>query len=401
MINITKLYCGVDTPGDDLRYGRKKTRAGKSSGSSSFRPPVVVWNITKRCNLNCVHCYSDSANKPYSGELSTGEAKKVLNNLADFKVPVILFSGGEPLLRKDIFSLSGYARSLGINCVLSTNGTLIDEKMAVKIKQSGFYYAGISLDGMEKTNDAFRGKKGAFKKSAQAFKNCLKINQMAGLRLTLTGQNLQELHKVFDFIEEYNIPRACFYHLVPSGRCSQVFKDNASRAHTRSALDIIMQRTQDFIKRKIHKDILTVDNPSDGIYIYLKLKEKKSTRAKEVLDLLSRNGGGRNSSGVGIGCIDYKGDVHPDQFWQDYSLGSVKDKNFSDIWNDTSDPLLRGLKNRTPLIKGRCSSCKWLGICGGGLRARAEKIYGDPWESDPACCLTDEEILCQKYTLNR
>lgn len=402
MINITKLYCDTDTIGDPIRYGSKTDANIKkpyegikefdTPASATQRKPVIVWNITRRCNLNCIHCYSDSHNIPYSEELSTCEAKKTIDNLAAFKVPAVLFSGGEPLLRADIFELADYAKGLNLRCVLSTNGTLIDKSRAEKIKKAGFSYVGISLDGIGETNDFFRGQKGAFEKTVNAFRNCIEINQKVGLRLTLTKHTLRDLHKIFDFIEKENIPRACFYHLVSSGRGSNISEEGLTHNETRQAVDIILERTEDFIKRKIYKDILTVDNFVDGVYLYLRLKEKNPEMAAKALALLKWNGGGINSSGVGIGCIDYRGDVHPDQFWQNYTFGNVKQKSFDSIWTDKKDTLMAGLKDRTSFLKGRCSNCNWIKICGGGLRVRALKEHGDVWASDPACYLTDEEI---------
>ncbi|MFQ5454747.1 MAG: radical SAM protein [Nitrospirota bacterium] len=403
MIDITKLYCGIDTTGDPLRYGHKRG-AGHGSPhvtekiehtvprSAKERRPVVVWNITRRCNLSCVHCYSDSHNKIYDGELTTEEAKEMISDLAEFNIPALLLSGGEPLIRKDIFELASYSRNKGLRLTLSTNGTLIDMKTAKRIKEVGFSYVGISFDGIGETNDRFRGMEGAFDLAMRGVRNCMEAGQKVGLRLTLTRRNYEDLNAIFDFIEKEGIQRACFYHLVYAGRGSEMKKDDLSHKDTRSAIDIILKRTEDFHDRGMRKDILTVDNHVDGPYIYMKLKEKDQKLAEEVFSLMKWNGGGTYSSGVGIGEIDSLGNVHPDQFWQYYTFGNVRDRKFSEIWMDSSDPLMAGLKDRIPLLKGRCSKCRFLAICGGSFRVRADKIYGDPWAPDPACYLTDEEI---------
>lgn len=383
MINITKLYCGVDTPGDHLRY---------KNIPPNDKKPVIAWNITKKCNLKCVHCYSDSLNKQYEGELTTAEAKKALDGFADYKVPVVLFSGGEPLKRDDIFELAGHAKNLGLRYALSTNGTLIDKETALKIKEAGFSYAGISLDGMQETNDLFRGCGGAFKKAVAAFSSCAQVGQKAGLRFTLTKYNFKELDKIFDFLEEHNIPRACFYHLVPAGRGTDTSKTQLTHDETRNCLDTILARTKDLIARSIFKDILTVDNHADGVYVYMKLKNENPALSEKTLELLKINGGGASSTGVGIACVNHKGDVHPDQFWRSCVLGNIKETSFEKIWTNLNNPILAGLKNRLPLLKGRCARCNWLGVCGGGLRSRAANYYGDPWAEDPGCYLTDEEL---------
>jgi len=391
LIDITKLYCGAAAAGDALRYGRPTS--GTPTDTLRFaedKKPIVVWNSTRRCNLNCIHCYADSENKTYPNELSTAEAQAMIRDLAEFGVPVILFSGGEPLLRADIYDNAACAHELGIRTVISTNGTLITEKAAQRIKDAGFGYVGISLDGIGERNDFFRGTEGAFQAALRGFDNCVAVGQRVGLRLTLTRHNYQDLNAIFDFIEEHRINRACFYHLVYTGRGCDLRSADLSHEESRRAVDLIVDRTADFHRRGLDVDILTVDNHCDGPYLYLRMLREGSPRASEVLQLLERNGG--NSSGIGIADIDNEGNVHADQFWLHYSFGNVRDRKFGDIWTDTSDPLMAGLKNRKPLLKGRCGACKWLDICNGNFRVRAEAVYGDVWAPDPACYLTDEEI---------
>lgn len=393
MIDITKLYCDAATLADGLRYGEKEIddkRAFAIEKSSRLRKPIVVWNITRKCNLSCIHCYSNSKNIDYKGELSTTEAMRVIDDLCEYKVPVILFSGGEPLLRKDLFELADYAIQKGMRLVLSTNGTLIDQNIAQKIKQTPFSYVGISLDGIGEVNDTFRGMKGAYEKTLRAFKILKEINQRVGLRMTLTRTTINNLHNIFDLLEQEQIDRVCFYHLVYAGRASR--EEDITKEESRKAIEIILKRTKDLRDRQVNIDVLTVDNHVDGVYIYLKLLEEDSQRAKKLYDKLLWNGGGMYSSGVGIGAIDPEGNVHPDQFWQHYSFGNVRKRKFSEIWEDVSDPMMKGLKDRKTLLKGKCSRCKWIDICGGALRVRADILYKDPWMEDPACYLTEEEI---------
>ncbi len=400
MISISKLYCGGTAESDGLRYGHGGQGAAVGAGappvskSAAERRPVTVWNVTRTCNLRCIHCYTDSEAKRYGGELTTDEGKVLIQDLAAFQSPALLFSGGEPLARFDLFELVAFARSLGIRPTLSTNGTLITDETAGRIKEAGFTYVGISLDGIGEVNDRFRGLDGAFDRAVRGFKACVAVGQRVGLRLTLTRHNFLNLHGIFDFIEREGIDRACFYHLVYSGRGGQIAGDDLSREETRQALDIILERTEDFHRRGLNKEILTVDNHVDGIYLYLKLREKDSERADRVMKLLTWNGGGMYSSGVGIGDIDFKGNVHADQFWMHYSFGNVKQRPFSQIWTDLSNPLMAGLKDRRSKIKGRCAPgiCKWFDACGGAMRVRADLVYQDPWAPEPACYLTDKEI---------
>lgn len=388
MISVTKLLCDTSFYGDSLRYSHSSRDA--IHGATEQMGPVVVWNCTRTCNLKCVHCYAGSDGKKYEGELDTEEAKSFIDDLADFKVPVILISGGEPLMRPDILDLARYAREKGIRATFSTNGTLIDRNMAQEFKDIGIGYVGVSLDGIGENNDRFRGKKGAFEAALRGIEHCLAVGQRVGLRFTINRHNFHELDEIFHLIEEVNIPRVCFYHLVYSGRGSEMMDEDISFQESREAMDLIMDKTLDFHQRGIEKEILTVDNHADGVYAYLKMKEKDPERAEEILKLLKRNGG--NRTGIAIGAVDWYGNVHPDQFTRNHTFGNVRERPFGEIWSDTSDPIFAGLKNRKPLLKGRCASCQWLDVCNGNFRARAEAVTGDFWESDPACYLTDEEI---------
>ena len=397
MIGITTLYADRNTPSDGLRYGRQRLDGIRARdvvthtppAHAGLRRPVVVWNVGRRCNLHCVHCYSDSANRAYEGELTTAEGIALLDDLAAFGVPVLLLSGGEPLMRPDLFELIAHARSRGLRTTLSTNGTLITAEVAERLRALEVSYVGISLDGIGRTNDMFRGHKGAFDEAMAGFRHCKAVDQRVGLRMTLTRRNCQDLDQLFDFIEAEEIDRACFYHLVYSGRGSAA--DELTPEVARAAVDTILRRTRDFAERGLRKEIFTVDNHADGPYLYLKLLREDPVRAAEVLSLLQWNGGGLHSSGVGLADIDFLGNVHPDQFWMEHTLGNVTDRPFSEIWQDLSDPLLAGLRDRAPLLKGRCGSCQWKDVCGGSFRVRALQVHGDPWAEDPGCYLTDEE----------
>lgn len=389
MISVTKLLFATDYYGDKLRYTSDAHKA--KNGVRPGAGPVVVWNSTRTCNLKCRHCYMSSDAKKYANELTTAEAKKFIDDLADFNVPVLLFSGGEPLIRPDFFELADYAAKKGVRPTLSTNGTLITPQVAQKIKDIGVGYVGISLDGLREVNDKFRGKEGAFEAAMNGIKNCVAVNQRVGLRFTINHHNIQELENIFDFIEKENIDRVCFYHLVYSGRGNQMMNEDVTAEESRRAMDIIIRRTRDFEERGLKKEILTVDNHCDGVYMYLKaLSEGKEELAKQIKKYISMNGG--NRSGIAFAEVDPMGYVHPDQFTQHHTFGNVRERKFGDIWQDTSNPIMAGLKDRKPLLKGRCAKCKFLDNCNGNFRTRAEARTGDFWESDPSCYLTDEEI---------
>lgn len=391
MIGISKLYCGTVEPSDALRYGRASSRLPSHLLQfSRDKRPVVVWNITKQCNLKCIHCYAHAKNIPFDNELSTKDGKNLIDDLARFNVPVLLFSGGEPLIRKDLPELAAYTIEKGIRAVISTNGTLISQKTAHILKDIGLSYVGISLDGMEKINDRFRGVKGAFQSALDGINNCKEAGIKVGLRFTINKFNESEISKIFTLLDEMEIPRVCFYHLVYAGRGSKLVEEDLSHEKTRAAVDLIIDLTKKLHEDGKPKEVLTVDNHADGPYIYLRLLKENPKRAEETLELLKMNEG--NNSGRGIGCISWDGEVHADQFWRHYSFGNILKRPFSEIWTDTSDPLMKKLKEKKKYVKGRCSTCRWLDICAGNFRVRAEAVTDDVWATDPACYLTDEEI---------
>lgn len=391
MIGISKLYCGTVEPSDALRYGRMSSQLPSHLLQfSSDKRPVVVWNITRKCNLKCLHCYAQATNNTDNNELSTADGRNLIDDLAQFGVPVILFSGGEPLARKDLPRLAAYAVEKEMRAVISTNGTLITSQTACVLKDIGLSYVGISLDGMQATNDRFRGVKGAFKSALEGIKNCQKAGIKVGLRFTINKSNVSEIPEIFRLVEEMDIPRVCFYHLVYAGRGSKLMEEDLSHEASRKAVDLIIELSKKLHDRGKPKEVLTVDNHADGPYLYLRLLKENSERAQEVLELLKMNAG--NSSGIGIGCIGWNGEVHADQFWRHYSFGNIKDRPFSEIWMDTSDPLMKKLKEKKKHARGRCATCRWLDICAGNFRVRSEAVTGDVWAPDPACYLTDEEI---------
>ncbi len=389
MISITRLLCGRLGPSDAMRYGHGATAGVREVGGRTV-PAVVVWNCTAACNLRCAHCYSESGATTNENELTGDEARALIDDLADLGVRVLLFSGGEPLIRPDVIELGIYAASRGLRPVLSTNGTLITPQMAERIREAGFAYAGVSLDGLAQSNDEFRGVPGAFEQALGGIRNCLAAKVRVGVRFTLSRRTVGDLDNIFDLVRDNNIPRLCVYHLVYSGRGRAMAGDDLSHEEMRRAVETIFRRTEELAAQNAEIEVLTVDNPADGVFLYLQQREIDPARAAETLRLLRANGG--NSSGERIGCVSCDGDVFPDQFWRTHILGNVRERRFSEIWNDGDNALLAGLRRRKDHITGRCATCRFFDTCGGGMRARAEAISGDIWAEEPACYLTDDEI---------
>jgi Fe-coproporphyrin III synthase len=396
MIGISKLYCGTVEPSDALRYGRNSAQLPSHLLQfAKDKKPVVVWNMTQRCNLKCVHCYAHAVEPSnHKDPISTEQAKAMIDDLAKFGAPVILFSGGEPLVREDLVDLAKYATSTGMRAVISTNGTLITKAKARELKEVGLSYVGISLDGAEAVHDKFRGVTGSYKQALKGVENCQAEGLKVGLRFTINKRNASEIPHLFDLIEALEVPRICFYHLVYSGRGSELIKEDLDHAETRAVVDLIMDRTRDLHDRGMPKEVLTVDNHADGPYVYFRMLKEDPKRAAEVMELLKMNEG--NSTGRGIGCISWDGSVHADQFMRHHTFGNVLERPFSEIWVDEKIDLLHKLKDKRPHVKGRCATCRFLNICGGNFRARAEAYFDDFWAHDPACYLTDEEISGEK-----
>ncbi len=388
MLSLTKLLGGPSYFGDRLRYDRQS--GAQKTGTRPGAGPVVVWNATKTCNLECVHCYADAATKRFVGELTTEEAQRMIEDLADFKVPALLISGGEPLVRPDILDLAECATALGVRVTLSTNGTLIDEKKAERIAKIGVTYVGISIDGGEERHDRFRGRKGAFRDAIRGIRNCRQAGIRVGIRVTVTQQNLAELGEIFRIVDEEEIGRLCIYHLVYAGRGAYLAGIDLSVEQKRQMMSRLIQQVEWWNERNREVEVMTVDNHADGPFIYLRTREVNPSRADNILTLIRNNGG--NRSGVAIGAIDSFGLVHPDQFTSNHTLGSIRERPFSQIWRDSRVELLDDLRNRKALLKGRCSRCRWLSVCNGNFRARAEAAAGDYWDSDPGCYLLDSEI---------
>lgn len=387
MINISKLYCGLASKSDDLRYGQQ----------NSFGP-VVVYNCTSRCNLRCLHCYSFSEHNHCSNELTTAQAKRLLSALAEVNCPVVLFSGGEPLLRNDLFDLLAEAKQLALRTVISSNGTSIDSAAAGKLAGLGVSYVGISIDGDQSFHDAFRQSAGCFKAALAGVENCQKASLKTGLRFTITKQNANKIPAVFDIAASANIRRICFYHLVKAGRAKKLNSQLLTPQQIRQAVDTIIEKTKEFVQKKLVDEVLTVGNHADGPYLLLKLTAQTAGNVRVTSDerrataqrLLLANGG--NKIGEKIASVGWDGSVYPDQFWWNYPVGNVKDKTFKEIWENSNEPVLNKLRKKDEFADKRCLTCKWFDLCKGNFRFLGAESDTKYWLNEPACYLTDEEI---------
>ncbi len=380
MINITKLYCGRSGQSDPLRYPEQRNVK-----------PIAVFNCTAQCNLRCLHCYSSSDAASSAEALSTGQAKQLIDQVADYGCPVILFSGGEPMLRKDLFELIAYAANRKLRTVLSTNGTRIDPPAAETLKRLNVSYIGISLDGPEPLHDAFRGRAGSFRETLTGICNCRAAGLRTGLRCTLTRSNHDHVETIFEIAEQNEVRRICFYHLIRTGRATELHDQAITAEQARNALDRILDKTEQQVSADCVEEVLTVGNHADGPYLLLRLGRMGSTAmAQQALDLLLKSGG--NRVGQNIACISWTGDVYPDQFWRNYPLGNVLQTPFGRIWDNVEDPVLKILRDKDRYKDPKCARCRFFAICKGNYRSLSGRPDPGDWCNEPECYISEQEI---------
>jgi pseudo-rSAM protein/SPASM domain protein len=390
VISVSKLLCGLDAESDGLRYDAAAGSEAEQITEEKQRRPVVVWNTTRRCNLSCAHCYASARAEPAPEELSTAEGKALLDDLAAYGVPVVLFSGGEPLARSDLPELVAYASEAGLRPVLSTNGTLLTEERARELHEAGLAYAGVSVDGMPTANDRIRGEEGAFDAAIEGIQAALSAGLKTGLRYTITDYNADDLEDVVALLHDVGVDRFCFYHLAYGGRGADVADADLTPERRREAVRRLCALTREYHAGGEEIETLLVGNYADaGYLVEYARRELGAEHAKRIRAYLRRNGG--DPTGERVADVDYEGNVHLTQFWQGYSLGNVRERPFSAIWEDESNPLLRALREREKHLQGNCADCRYRDVCGGGSRLRALSVHGDPFAAEPQCYLTDAE----------
>jgi radical SAM protein with 4Fe4S-binding SPASM domain len=380
MINVSSLLGVSESASDALRYGRRR-HGEHTPRSSTDRHPVVVWNVTRACNLACRHCYANAKRTPAPDELTTAEARAFLDDLAEWTVPAVLVSGGEPLARPDLLDLMAYGVERGLRFTLSSNGTMITRQIAAELKRAGLIYAGISIDGPKPLHDYQRCESGSFDGAVAGLRNLADAGVRRGVRFTVTPGNIDGLSDVLALVLQEGIERFCLYHLVPSGRGGNLYDITPEQRRE------VLHRVFVFAEAFPHVEVLTVDNPSDGVALLHWLEDRDPDRAARAREMLEWNAGARGGPGVGIGCVDERGDVHPDQFSRHRTLGNIREMPFSEIWQTGRTEWLQQMRSEDRPMAEICQTCPDLALCGGGMRARAELASGDPWAADPSCSL--------------
>jgi len=344
---------------------------------------IAIWNFTNRCNLSCLHCYS-KAELDSVDTLSTEKIMETLPKLKANGVKFLIFSGGEPLTRHDIYDIAGRCKELGIVTYLSTNGLYVKKSNAEKILDT-FNYIGISIDGSEKVHDAFRGLKGSFIASMKAVDLLNSYGRTkVGIRFTITKDTYDDLAFIFDLAEKHNIPKVYISHLVYSGRGLDNLDMDLSKEQRVTAVNYILDKAFEYHESKLDIEIVTGNMEMDAILFYDRFIQKYPEHADDMKKRLITWGG--NSAGRKLLNIDAEGNVKPDPFFPSI-IGNIFREDFTDIWTNKPIELLKKLRIHPRELGGKCEKCNYLEICNGGSRSRAYAIYGDMWAEDPSCYL--------------
>jgi len=346
---------------------------------------IAIWNFTNRCNLSCLHCYSKSTLDEVD-TLTTEQIKKTILEMKANGVKFIIFSGGEPLTRKDLFEIAEFCKEHGIITYLSSNGLYFTKSNIQKITDT-FNYVGVSIDGDEATHDYFRGLKGAFKETLKAVLLANETGAKVGIRFTMTKDTIGSLEYIFDLAEKHNIPKIYVSHLVYSGRGLDNLKMDLDKEERRKAVEFILDKAFQYYETGRDIEIVTGNMEMDAVMFLNKFAQKYPELKEKMRKRLVTWGG--NSAGRKLLNINAEGEVRPDPFFP-LIVGNIIHQDFSEIWQ--KGELLDQLRiHPRKQISGICKDCKQIDICNGGSRARAYAISGDLWAEDPSCYLTKEE----------
>jgi radical SAM protein with 4Fe4S-binding SPASM domain len=370
-----------------FRISKLLEQLSSKQPTRSFDGKIVIWNFTNRCNLSCLHCYS-KAELSSEDSLSYDLIIQTIDKLYANGIKFIIFSGGEPLVRKDIFDIANYAKSKGIITYLSSNGLYINPGNAKKIVET-FNYIGVSIDGDEPTHDYFRGLKGSFKKSIEAMKTIQNAGGKVGVRFTMTKDTIDSLPFIFKLAEDEGFDKIYLSHLVYSGRGLENLEMDIPKKQRREAVEYIINKAIDYFENGQNIEVVTGNMECDSAMFIKAIKKRFPHFLTPLISKLTNWGG--NSAGDKLLNIDSLGNIKPDPFFPKI-LGNIKTDDFGEIWRGTQDEMLKRLRAKPRAIEGRCEECKYLFICNGGSRSRAYAISGNLWAEDPSCYLTDNEI---------
>lgn len=386
MIPLSVMVTGRGTVSFKLkgRYGRD----APSRFTSTLRP-VVFWNITYRCNLLCIHCYISASPQGKPGELGTTEALRVADEIVELGSPMVVISGGEPLVRGDFWLIASRLLEGGVRVALSTNGTLITDSIAVKLAELGISYVGISLDSVNpQYHDMFRGVPGAFERTLRGIRSSVDAGLQVGLRMTLTRYNIGEAVALVELSRRLGVKRIAFYLIDLTGRA-------------RSDLNLLPTRDQmeEFVNTMIRLSHETSGDPEvlvvRGNFVGVHVADKLVTSREELLEYLSMISA-QGDCGRKTISIYPDGSVKPCQFIDWVTIGNVREEKLSKIVSLGNERLKPYMEVHRNLRGPKCSKCPFKRVCGGGSRGRALAYTGDEWGDDPLCFL-EPQLIAERW----
>lgn len=349
-----------------------------------FSPKWIAWEITRRCNLRCVHCRSSSEMEAKGHpDFPTSEAFRIIDDIESYAKPVVVLSGGEPLVRKDVFEIAQYGTDKGLRMCLATNGTLVNDDICEKIKASGIKIVSLSLDGSEEAvHDDFRSQKGAFAGTI----NAARLFKRRGIEFivnsSFTRRNQEEIPKVYRLAKELGATAWYMFMIVPTGRGEEIMNELISKEDYEEILDWHYQMEKD-------EDTMLVRPTCAPHYYRVVLQQSKKEGEKFKKRTLKFSTGGSKGCIAGqlICLIDVDGNVLPCSYFPK-PAGNIRETSFKEIWEGSE--LFKDLRDFKK-YKGKCGSCEFVNVCG-GCRARAYSVYGDYLEEEPFCSYTPRKM---------
>jgi len=358
------------------------------------RPFIAIWEITQACDLACVHCRASAQPDRHPMELTTSEGKRLIDQIANLKVPVFVLTGGDPLKRPDIFELIGHARTMGVRVSLTPSATpLLTREMVVRLKQAGLARLAVSMDGAcAGTHDAFRGMPGSFARTLDAIRWANENGLPVQINTTFSRRNVAEIDDLVALMESLQITLWSVFFLVPTGRGKLSDLLNAEEFEQIFARLYTLSKTASF-------DIKTTEAQHYRRFLLQqRVAERKSgtepaSSQQKAADAIGRAPRGLND-GKGFVFVSHTGEVFPSGFMP-LSAGNVRQQELAAIYRDS--PLFRSLRDTTKL-EGKCGACEFKDICGGS-RSRAYALTGNPNSEEPCCSYVPKGYIQSPYNL--
>lgn len=355
---------------------KEEPQAEQVQTEEKFVPKWIAWEVTSKCNLHCVHCRSSSDMSSHEGDFTTEEAYRLLDDIASFSKPVIVITGGEPLLRPDVFEIASYGTKLGLRMCMATNGTFVNDEVCAKMKASGIQMVSMSLDGASAAvHDNFRDQEGAFDATLKGIEYLKKNGIPFLINSSFTKRNQDEIPKLYELAKKLGATAWYMFMVVPTGRGEDILDELISKEDYEKLLN------WHFDMEMEEKDMLV--RPTCAPHYYrIALQRKKQDKVDYERRTLKFSTGGAKGciAAQVIAMIDSYGNVRPCSYFPE-TAGNVKKQSFKEIWENSE--LFNNLRN-FKAYKGRCGACEYLNVCG-GCRARADAVHHDYLEEEPFC----------------